>query len=297
MDYPKEIEKLFEKIIGKGYATKEDLESEYEEEFNKEWIQSDEFADDEDRHQYLFGVFNKNYLMRPPAEPNTIIPIGLDQVRTSRKGKIYSSIYVMDSKGKLKRVAINGEIADPLTSNLNLFHKYEDIKLGRFGDDGDYIADDRTKFESPIKIKATPKALMKKLEIPSTTINDALDNLSKVGSDGFVVNTDWRHIRGWIKGNGSKNTEDPYNEKGAYRLVDNSIDTEEEKVRPDGTIIPPGMTLWISPKMMNYPADSYVDAYGPISEGKDKNGKSTGDVSMSCCVIVPVHAPPIEEGE
>lgn len=286
MEFPKDVEKELMDIAKKGGIEADELKKEYEEFFGQDWLHSDGFVDDEDRHQYCLNKFFKDYSLRPPTSPYTIIPVGLDPVKTSAKGTIHSSIFIINSKGKLERISLLGEIVD-LTTKVNLWCKYENVKLGSFQDGGDLIADNRANFKNPIQISASSRQIIDKLKLEYTTIAEAGNHLSKKGSDGYTIKTDWKIVRGTIMGSGFKSVDNPHDEMGNYRISDRTIDPNEERVTPEGDVLRPGMAVWISPKLMKFPADAQVDFIGLL----DKSTK-TGEVSMNACSAVSVHVPP-----
>jgi len=299
MEISKEIEKKLEEIATGSSIDLDTLKAEYEEFLKQDWLQTEDFVDDDDRHQYAMTFFHKEYVLRSPVEPRTIIPIGVDPVKTSQKGNIYSSIYALDGKAQVRRISLRGKEGANLTGQVNFFSKYKDVKLGQFGEDGDWSADDRADFSDPIQIAMKPKELVSKMkpEPARTNIKEAINNLSKRGSDGYTVKTDWKVVRGLIKSEWRKPDGDEYNESGSYRLSDMSISSDDNLVTDDGRVIPPGMTVWVSPKLMQFPVDSMVDCIGTVEERRDKNGKPTGEVSMNAAVVVGIHTPPVQESD
>jgi len=291
VEYPENVLKKLEQIANKGSTSLEDIKKKYEEFFNDDFIQQDEqFADDADRHQYCIQVFWNKYILRPPVSPKTIIPIGLTDANKSKKGNLTADMYVIDgADGKLKRIVLRGDSAN-LVKKVVLFHKYENVELGSFRDSTDLIADDRANFDKPIKIEAKPEQIIEKLGFQKCTIAEAGNNLSKVGSDGYVDKTDWKIIRGVIASEKQCGPDADW-KWGIYTVTDNTVKDDEPEVTPDGRVIPPGFTIWSTPLMMTNPVDSQCDFIGTITKDQ-KDGR----ISMRAGCILLIHAPP-PEGE
>ena len=130
-----------------------------------------------------------------------------------------------------------------------------------------------------------PQQLLDNLGYEKTTIIDAGNNLSKQGSDGYVVKTDWKCMRGFVQ-RSNRSADDAESEWGVYTIVDETVDPDkmEPEVTPSGEILPPGFSVWISPTLMNYAPESECLFYGTITKSQD------GKVSMNCYCIIPLHA-------
>ena len=286
MEYPDFVSKKLEEISKRTETDIEEVKKEYEKFFNSDFIQGDEqFTNDEDRHQYAKNVFWTRYILRKPVKSFNLIPIGMDSIRKSKKtGMENTSMFCLDDKGDIRRVTLKGDICKAV-KNLSLWSMYKDIKLGEFKDSKDLIADDRADFNNPEKLSVSPEDLLSNQEFPEVKIIDAGKQLSKVGSDGYVVKTDWKCIRGIVL-RYNKSGEDADSEWGVYTIVDESVDPDkmEPEVSPSGEILPPGFSVWTSPNLMNYGVESECRFIGTIQKSQD------GKVSMNAYSVIPIHA-------
>jgi hypothetical protein len=113
------------------------------------------------------------------------------------------------------------------------------------------------------------------------TIADAKNNLSRIGKDGFVDQTDWRIIRGLITRYYKKQREDG-TELGVYTIIDETVE-DETKVTPGGVIQRPGLTIWVAPELMLYAEESECDFVGALRLS------GSAEVVMNCYLIIPIH--------
>ena len=291
MELPEFVTKKLEDISKRTSIDIEQVKKDYEKFFNSDFIKEDtSFANDEDRHTYAKGVFWTRYILRKPTKPFDLIPIGVDSVRKSKATSLMNtSLFCLDTKGKIRRVSMKGDVCKEV-KNIVFWSLYKGVMLGEFRDSPDLLADDRAEFEKPIKINASPMQLLEQLDIERTTIIDAKDHLSRVGSDGYVIKDDWKAIQGLVQRT-NKNPEDSENEWGIVSLADETVDPEkmEPEVTASGEILPPGFTIFCSPSLLTFARDSEVLFLGPIV--KNKNGQ----ISMNGYCIVPIHLIPLEE--
>ena len=289
VEYPEDVLKKLEAIAEKSSSDIEQVKAKYEEFFSDPFIQEDpQFVDDNDRHQYCIQVFWNKYILRPPVAPKTIIPIGITGANKTKKGNLTADMFVIDAAdGKLKRIVLKGDCANNVKKVL-LFHKYENVELGSFRDSVDLIGDDRANFDNPIKVEATPEQIIAKLNFKRCKISEAPNNLSRVGSDGYVDKTDWRIIRGVIASERQCQPDADY-QWGFYTITDNTVKDDEPTITPDGRVVPPGFTISTNPLVMQYSRDSQCDFLGTI----EKNQKD-GRISMRSNCIILIHSPPPE---
>ena len=292
MELPDFVEaKLKDATTKTPSTTSEALREEFEKIYEDDFIQSDpSFTSDESRQKYALQVFWTRFVGRPPINPYTIIPVGVDSIRKDKSsGILKTSLYALDKTQKLRRISMKGEVCN-LVNDLSYFNAYKDVQLGSFKDSQDLQADDRAEFDTPIEISLTPEELIKKLNIPFITIKEAKNDPSRVGSDGYVNSTDWRAIRGIINSS-TKAKEDADYQWGIYHIRDGSIDADaKSRVTKSGNVITPGMSLWVSPRLMDYDRLSDCIFLGPTVKAKDRTTKKeTGEVDMNCYCIIPIH--------
>lgn len=304
MKLPKNIENDLKQFAQKSETDYDELLKEYESTFQEKWIQKDEFVDDEDRHQYLIGVFRNNYVARPLTKKYTVIPFGMTAIKREKQSKepkcsIYAFTKLEGSdKSVLHTIRFRGIDMVKKIKGMTFLCKYEGVKLGKF-ESGDLIADDRAKFLDPERTNITYPKIIEKLNIPTVTIKEAINNLSKKDSKGYVVPTDLRRIIGHVK-RVSENVEDPFNESCNYVLTDMSTGIDPITL-PDGTTEYPSVTVWISKTIMKHEQDDMISVIGTIRERtiKDpedpKKRKPIGMVSMDGVFTIGIHEKPREE--
>jgi len=264
MKIPEEITTNLEKISSIGEIPLDDLKAEHEEIFNS-WIkESTEFGDDLERHKYVIRMLSGRYVSRPKVKPLDVIPIGGDLIRTSKKGNLYTSVYVLHDK-KVKRISINGNNCK-MIEDINLFNLYSGVKLGTLKDSNDLSADDRANFINPVQLDVSSDEIVKALGLPTVTIMEAPKKLSKKGADTYTVKTDWRIIRGFIRRAVQHiDPELPEDSYGYYMITDDSIDLNQ--VSTDGKP-QVGLRVNMNPYLMKFPEDATCDFLCLIEQGK-----------------------------
>jgi len=284
---PPFVEEGLLKICKASEAPWEEVQKDFMELYNDDFIQNDpQFESDKDRYEYSVAVLHSRYVARPPMKIVTLVPIGYTGKRIARSSgqpNCTISVVVKGNK-KIKRVICRGELSDMYRS-INLFNQY-DVKLGEFKDGGDLIADNRSKFDNPVRLKIQPYQMMEKLGVKRVSINDAakFPSAQRKGQRKgrtYIDRSDWRCVRGIIVRD-FRGTRDDETEYGAYTIADSTV-TGEPLVLDDGTIIRPGFTVWTDPAHMVYAVEDEVDCYGPININKD------GDAQMTGLLILPVH--------
>ena len=284
---PDFVNEGIEKICQTTETSKDEVRRDYLDLFNDPFIQNDEqFTTDKERHTYSIAVLHSRYIARPPMKTFTIVPIGYTGMRIARSSgqpNCTISVVVKGSK-KIKRVVCRGELSD-MYKSINLFNQYE-VKLGEFKEGGDLIADNRSKFENPVRLKPQPSQMMEQLGIKRVSIKDAekFPSAQRKGQrkgSSYVDRSDWRCVRGIIVRSfrGTREDETSY---GAYTISDATVEGEP-LVLDDGTIVRPGFTVWIDPAHMIYDVEDEVDCYGSVNINKE------GEAQMSGLLILPVH--------
>lgn len=294
MEYPDYVIKKLEVISERIQKPMNELKKEYESFFD-DLVEDAQLPTDEERHRYAKAYFWNKYALRPQTKPFDIIPIGMDSVRKSKKdGMLNTSVFALDMKGKLRRISLKGDVCND-AKNLTFFSMYKGVELGTFRNSNDLSGDDRAEFNEPHKVDMSPETMIDTLGFDEVVLVSILsgENLSNVGSDGYVDKTDWKCIRGMIQRQ-TQSQPDSDSEWGVYTVVDESLDPEkmEPEITPSGQILPPGFSVWISPSLMNYP---------PLSQckflGTTQKDKKSGKISMNCYCVVPVYVQKREEKE
>lgn len=293
IELPDFVTKKIEEISSRTEISPQEITKDYLDLFQDPFIQEDQsFKTDHDRHSYASMVLWTRYISRPPVKDFEIITAGVSPIRATKKtGSLQSAMFVF-AKGdsKLKRLVFSGDVARHV-NDITLLAKYTNVKLGQFKDGGDLIADPRSKFEDPIAVNLDTERIIGLVKAKRINIKDAPKFPSKVGSDGYVDHTDWRVIRGIIiRGNSGKD-EKTGGEWGVYTISDQTVD-DEPKVGPDGKVMRPGFTIWVSPRLMSWRDESECDFLGTVQIGQKNK-----EPSMNCYLILPVHAQVIPTSE
>ena len=284
---PSFVEEGLEKICRISEAPKQEVRRDYLALYNDPFIQNDDqFTTDEERHTYSIAVLHSRYIARPPMKLFSIIPVGYTGRRIAKSSghpNCTISVVVKGDK-RIKRVVCRGELSY-LYRSINLFHLYE-VKLGEFKEGGDLIADNRSKFENPVRLKIKPSEMMAKIGVKQITIADAskfpsAQRKGKKKGSSYTDRSDWRQIRGIIvrEYRGEREDETAF---GCYTVSDHSV-VGEPTVLDDGTILRPGLTAWVDPAHMIYAVEDEIDCFGTVNVNKD------GEAQMNAVLILPVH--------
>lgn len=245
-------------------------------------------------HRQRFAILKtwKLNVNRLPQHEVKFIYTGHGGMRQSRRGKLYSNMFIMVQQPgnifKLARMVARSKLADTY-QKLNLLTFYN-ANLGKHPKGDDYIVDQLTEFNKPQAINIPITEFNSRLGIPVVKVADAINNPSKKRSDGYVIETDWRCIIGTFSGEprtfADKNN--PEILRGVCNILDETVD-EEPTIDQAGNIIYPGLTSWTAPEHLIYDEDSYCAFYGTISVTVDKetNKKS---VAFNCYLIRPLLA-------
>ncbi len=260
-----------------------EIKRDYKEIFTDPFIQEDaQFKSDEERHRYAAMVLWTRYVARPPVEEYTVVPIGIGGMRLARSSGIPSSeIYVLvKGQKKIKRITCRGPLSD-MHKKVNFFHQYTNVKLGEFSKGGDMIADNRTRFEKPKRLKLKPAELYEKAGVKQISVAAASKFPSAMKEDGWLDRSDWRAIRGIIlrENRGTRKDDTEY---GVYTIADETMNGEPT-VADDGTILMPGFSVWVDPSLMVYQTEDELECFGTVTINK------AGEAQMNAFSILPVH--------
>jgi len=290
---PAEIEQKLREISSKTGIDYDFIRQDYLRAFLDPFVQEDEsFSSDEERHAFCIKIIMKNYLLRPPVKPETVIVVGLGSERITSGGMRQREIMVLwqqpnSKKWILRRLVLQEPVVDE-AKNLVLFAAYQNVMLGEFSPGGDFVADNRADFSKPIKTKLNYDTLLKVVgaqRVPS--LKEAAKYASRKGADGYTDVTDWKIVRGIIDRYyvGQRKDGTPF---AVMNIVDESI-MNKTYVTEDGKILRPGFTVWVAPEFVRYSRDSECDFVGTIAVDEK------GEASMNAYLVIPVHAKPIEE--
>ena len=282
-----------ERLAGVAQFYKVDISDLYKETleiFNSDFMQNDNtFKTVEDKLDYCTKVIKSRYVARPPLIEVDVIVIGLGRVFNTRTGTKRGEIYVMvqeEQKDKtlksvLRSVVFQGSDTDKIL-NIQTCCAYK-VKLGKFKT-GDFIADDRSRFENPVKLDVPILQILDALQIHRCTVATSVDNLAKeekTSTGTYMIRTDCRVIRGMIA-DYRKGQSKEGQEWGVYTIFDDSL--QEEYISPDGKkIVKPAFTVWVNPLWVMYEKGNEVDFVGPLSVNPD-----TKEVSMTAFLLIPV---------
>ncbi|GAH65003.1 unnamed protein product, partial [marine sediment metagenome] len=162
------------------------------------------------------------------------------------------------------------------------FYQYT-TKLGEFRG-GDFQADNRTKFERPMRLKLGPQQFMDRLDIKRIPdVISAKEHLSKRDGKNRVDNSDWRVIRGIIARSPGSFTRDDGSAGAVYTLSDDSINGGET-VTDEGDVVA-GLTVWTCPELAVWQQYDEVDAYGSLGLNR-----RTKEPSFNAYLFIPIHA-------
>ena len=298
---PNFVEEKIAAIQQRLDSSREEILTEYNEIFNDPAVSKDtQFSSTESRQRYAIAVLWGRYISRPPVKKYDVIPCGFDSLRKTRTGKLMSALFVIvrDENGDpvLQRISLlGGSTIATMYRNVNILsqngaYRYSNVKLGSFGKGDDFVADNRTKFNSPAKIDLSPEKFREMLNIPLLKIAELIENPSKKRSTGYLINTDWRCVKGIITDEMRGARKDSDLEWGIYRIADETTPAEPY-VTSDGRTVSPALTCWTPVELMVYEPESECEFYGPSSVDKD------GIPSMNVNLIIPVYAKEKEEKE
>ena len=286
--FPPEVEERLKKIATKFNVPLSQVVEEFNKLLNDPWIKTDpQFKTDVDRYSYCLRVIYVRYAAKPPTKQYTIIPFGYTEPRTAkssgvRQSRIYAIVRAPGSKPEKRVILCRGTLAD-LVYDVELFNAYNNVELAEFGNL--LMAVNTTKFENPKTVPVDPLQFMiKHVGAIPIKIADAPYKLSRK-QGGFVDELDLRLLRAIVvRYNRGKRPDG--SEWAVYTVADDSI--EEQKVTPEGIVIPTQFTVWVPASMMKYDIDSELAFVGTVTLGSDKVP------FMNAICVIPIYARPLE---
>jgi hypothetical protein len=302
--YPDFVEAMFSQLVSKWGISREVVIKEYQREFEvsgtfatKQFPSSTPEKLLEMRQRYAIGKAFQMLIQRPPTADYTFLFLGHQGKKMSKGGKSpYINAYVgVNEGGKMviKRMVGNGKFADVPLGLVPL--SIYTASLGRFSEGGDFVLDDRANVRPVQPSNLDYTSLCEQLSIPIVTIAEAYQNPSKtIAATGYVVDTDWRCIVGYVSG--SPITWKPKDLPDGTDILSGRIKitdmTVQEKPTQDnqGRIIMPGITGWVAPENTVFDDGTYCAFLGPVTKKKDAT-TNLDTLSMAISLVVPIFTP------
>jgi len=305
---PDFVEGKISQLVSQKGMTRESVVQEYMREFNAFGEQaSRQFPNATAelvltiRQQAAIGRVWQQLIQRPAAFDFDIMFLGHNGKRLSKgQKKPYCNGYVGIKENEafiIRRMSGNGKYADliPALTPLSIYH----TQLGRFGQVGDLIVDDRSKFGQATPTGMDVFQLCKTFNIPILTIEDAMKNPSKKGSDNYSIATDWRCILGYVSGQpriftpGAKDKKDKIPvtdgselQSGIITITDSTI-KESPFQDTQGRMIMPGITGWTAPDFCIVEEGSYCAFLGTFDVNKDPQTQQDKG-QMAIALVIPI---------
>jgi len=285
---PEYVTEVIERINKLTSTSSTDLQAEFSQILLDPYFSGPDFKTDEQKFRYAANMLWARYRARRPVKEFTVIPIGYEGFRYAKANKRkYSNIYVLNTERRIKKVGLYGTEAE-LYKTITLGSSYK-VKLTE-GKDGNLGADSRTRFENPQVVPTDLMSIYQKVlkvpEVPDLASCATLPYPSKMvpsttGGKPFVDSLDWRIVKGIVTGSSSGKRKDDDSEWGSYRLIDQSLGTEE-KVNPDGSVTSTTFSVWLEPTLMNWGTESEVYCIGTIGI----NDKKEASMNAVSCVAI-----------
>jgi len=292
MDIEARKQEVIQSIVTRteGAVSAQELADEFDKIFKKVKEKEGESFTEEELVEYALQLLMLRYISKRPATEVEIIPVGFGMPRVTKRGVEMATLYVLAkqrNKVNLTRIVFQGEQVI-LLKRVQLFSKYKTY-FGTFRG-GDLIATPQTNFDEPEPTPLNFSNVLKHLHLDVIDVSQAPYNPTRVGSDGYPISTDWRAVRGVIsrKNNGRR---DDGSEWYVFTLTDLNTLMQEPTVTPDGTVITPGLTVWVN----QYFYDRHNEYDEVIACGTILTKSRTSDVEsvyMNGYLIVPLHFPP-----
>lgn len=284
---PQFVNERIDLIQRKSGINKAEIVKDYIRYFEDPYVQEDKsFSGDEARHKYTAMILWNSYINRPPVKLVNIIIAGLGGVRTTRAGKKQGEAFTLfkyKDGYRPRRIVFQEDIVDVLKELVPLA-AYK-TKLGEFSAGGDYVADNRSIFDTPINTNLTAEKVLQMIRAERVPkLSDTKNYPSKINAAGYVDSSDWKIVSGLVYSSyRGPRKNDPDSEMGVYNIIDFSL-SRETTVSEDGRASRPGFTCWCAPELVIYEDESELEFAGPISLSK------TGEASMNIYLINPIHA-------
>jgi hypothetical protein len=248
----------------------------YEDTYNSVFIQTASLDSDEKRAIQSIRMVVNDWAMRPNLTPTPMIPIGYSGIWISKGSKTYE-VYalILNSETPTKPTRINIASETGKLPKITLFSKYNDVEVGKYPKGG-YHGDDRTVFEKPEMIAATPDQIIDKMGLPKFTLDKAQNYLSKTETyegRSYVVKEDWRILDAMVNKSFIGKSKDGDRQYGVYTVTDETI--------PIGSGYE-GFTIWAAPELTIYKKSDYCRFLGTVSLNEQ------GVPTMQCYCVLPL---------
>jgi len=245
------------------------------------------------RQQFAIGRVYQMLVQRPPAKDYRILYLGHHGKRCAKgKSRPYINAFVAlreNDKMVIRRMTGNGKFADmPLDMTPLMVYS---TTLGRYGETGDLIIDDRTVFRAEQPINQNYLDVARTLSVPIITVAEAYTNPSARGKDNFVIPTDWRCIVGYVSGPPNvfkyKGLPEGIELMGGRMTITDPTVEGQPYVDNQGRTVYPGILGWVPPEFCIYEDGSYCAFFGPIDKGKDAETQQD-TVSMNIALVLSI---------
>ena len=222
----------------------ETLNAEFDKYMKEKWV-IDQVSDEDGRKKYIIALLYAQYQSRPKVDEYTVIPIGVNSRHTTSKG----------DRTAITALVKGATINEPVLKQILFWGKhsgvhkliqwgkiYEGVKLGTY-QTGAMTGDDRAKFENPKDLQ-DELGILKRVGATEVTIRDMIENPSKKLASGYTDETDLRILNAVISRGAEGTRKDSDTPWANYVVTDETVGMEDE-VRPDGTLVPSNLTIWI----------------------------------------------------
>jgi len=248
----------------------------YEDTYNSVFIQTANFDSDEKRALQSIRMVLNDWAMRPALTPTPMIPIGYSGIWSTTGGKTYE-VYalILNSDNPTNPTRINIVSDTGKLPKITLFSKYNAVEVGKY-QRGGYFGDDRTVFEKPEMISATPDQIIERMGLPKFTIATAKNYLSKtevVEGKTYVNKEDWRILDAMVNRRFIGKTKNGDRQYGVYTVTDETI--------PIGSGYE-GFTIWAAPELTIYNKSDYCRFLGTVTLNDQ------GVPTMQCYCVLPI---------
>jgi len=233
-------------------------------------------------------LFNRDLA---PLTDQTIIYLSHNGIQIGRSGDPYSNLYAVAKIGDAMRIVRMNAKGDKVEvfRELAPFTRYK-VKVGRREGADMFFIDNRFTKDQGTPTPMSVEQLNKTFNIPKITVAEATNNPSRTQSDGWVIDTDWRCIVGYLfRSTTFSMKQNPNITRGVVSIVDDPEDIPATSYDAEGNPINVGMTGWSAPEHLIYERNSYCAFYGPVKVDVNKDTK-VKTPSMSVYMILPIVA-------
>lgn len=286
VELPPWVEGKLKEYSSKFRVDQETLKSMLLELYNKPFVQSDpQFKNDDMRFAYCLDVLYARLVQQKTVREYVVIPFGATDVRQTKQGpqsRLYALVFI-DNRRVNSVILFRGQLAD-MVKDVQLYYAYRTRLMRSPAGDNVFFATTFTEFKNPQPIpQGVPEFIEKVLGVRRVTIAESAQSLSRK-IDKFVDEFDLRLVEGVVlrcmtgkRPSGS--------EWAFYVITDGSLD--DDRIMPDGTVIPSQFTVWVPHFMAKYAEDSKLLFLGTLTT------TSSREVQMNAIYVHPVISVPL----